>query len=186
MLFFLSLCMNASKAEKIDYEIFALDEAGKPSLLAKGTRDYGDADIEVKERNSKGEIHWSKSIELEGGFSIGASIYREPEVSGFGLMAQHSPCGFSWEWFNASTPGHFKKLQEMGYLAVAYRNVGAMKEIAEIVFETDVSLRLNDSRDIHRVTHRILVRKGSVLKYPSNNSLHQTRTSGAALACAGR
>lgn len=186
LLSFLLIFANAGWAEKIDYEIYAVDEASKPTLIAKGVKVYGDADLEIDERNVQGEIHWSKSLELEGGFSIGASIYREPEVTGFGLWAQRSPCGFSWEWFNVSAPGRFKKLQETGQLSVTYRNVGSMKEISEIVFDTDVSLRLNESQDINRKTQRILVKKGSVLKFPPNNSLHRTRASGAALACAGR
>ncbi len=186
LLSFLLIFANAGRAEKIDYEIYTVDETGNPALIAKGVKEYGDADLEIDERNVRGEIHWSKSLELEGGFSVGASIYREPEVTGFGLWAQRSPCGFSWEWFNASASGRFKKLQETGQLSVTYRNVGPVKEISEIVFDTDVSLRLNESQDVHRKTHRILVKKGSVLKFPPNNSLHRTRASGAALACAGR
>jgi hypothetical protein len=186
LLFFLSIFATVGRAEKIAYEIYAIDEAGKPSLMGKGVKDYGDADLEIEERNVRGEIHWSKSLEFEGGFSIGASIYREPEVTGFGLWARHTPCGFSWEWFNATVPGHFKKLQETGHLSVAYRDVGPLKEITQIVFDTDVSLRLNESQEIHRDTHRILIKKGSVLKFPPNNSLHRTRASGAVLACAGR
>jgi hypothetical protein len=186
LLSFLLILANACRAEKVEYEIFALDEAGKPTLIAKGVKEYGDADVEIEERNVRGEIHWSKSLQLEGGFSVGGSIYREPQVTGFGLWARHSACGFSWEWFNASASGHFKKLQESGQLSVTYRNVGSMKEISEIVFDTDVSLRLNESQDIHRDTHRILVKKGSVLKFPPNNSLHRTSASGASLTCAGR
>jgi len=186
LLSLLSICAIAAKAEKIDYEIFAVDESGSPALITKGVKEYGDVDLDIEERNFRGEIHWSKSLELEGGFSVGASIYREPAVTGFGLWAQRSPCGFSWEWFNATAPGRFEKLQETGHVSVTYRDVGPMKEISEIIFDTDVSLRLNESQDIHRKTHRILVKKGSILKFPPNNSLHRTRASGAALACAGR
>lgn len=186
LLSFLFIFANASRAEKIEYEIYALDKAGKATLMAKGAKEYGDADVEIEERNVRGEIHWSKSLPLEGGFSVGGSIYRGPQVTGLGLWAQRSACGFSWEWFNAAASGRFEKLQETGQLSVTYRNVGSMKEISEIVFDTDVSLRLNESQDINRDTHRILVKKGSVLKFPPNNSLHRTRASGAALACAGR
>lgn len=185
LLSFLLLLANASWADKIDYEIYAVDEAGKTTLMAKGSKKYSDADLVIEERNVQGETHWSKSLELEGGFSVGASIYREPEVTGFGLWAQRSPCGFSWEWFNAWTTGRFKKLQETGDLSVSYRSTGSMQEISEIIFDTDVSLRLNESQDIHRKTHRILVKKGSVLKFPHKNPLHQTRASRVSLACTG-
>lgn len=186
LLFFLSIVAPVGWAGKIEYEIYAIDEAGKPTLMAKGVKEYGDADLVIEERNFRGEIHWSKSLELDMGFSVGASIHREPEITGFGLWAQRSSCGFSWEWFNATAPANFKKLQEAGRLSVSYRNVGPMKEIAEIFFDTDVSLRLNESQDIYRKTHRILVKEGSVLKFPIQNSQHRTRASGVTLACAGR
>ena len=82
LLSFLLIFANAGRAEKIDYEIYSVDEAGKLALMAKGVKEYGDADLEIEERNVRGEIHWSKSLELEGGFSVGASIYREPLLSG--------------------------------------------------------------------------------------------------------
>lgn len=177
---------HAGHAAQIDYEIYSVDVASKPTLLAKGVKQYGDADLAVDERKSRGSVHWSKSLELEGGFFIGASIYREPAVTGFGLWAQRSPCGFSWEWFNASTPGRFEKLQETGRVSVTYRSVGKLKEISEIAFDTDVSLRLNESQDIDRDTHRILVKSGSVLKFPPAHSPNRSRAGGAAPACAGR
>lgn len=186
LLSFLLIFANAGRAEKIDYEIYAIDEAGKPAFMAKGVKEYVDADLEIDERNVRGEIHWLKSLELEGGFLVGASIYRVPKVTGFSLWAKRSPCGFSWEWFKASASGRFKKLQETGQLSVTYRNVGPVKEISKIVFDTDVSLRLNEPPNKAQKTHRILVKKGSVLKFPPNNSLHRTPASGAALACQGR
>lgn len=186
LLFLLWSCAAAAMAEKIDYEVYAMDGSGKTALISKGVKEYGPADFEIEERNVRGEIHWSKSLALENGFSIGASIYREPETAGFGLWAHRSPCGFSWEWFNAAAPNHFEKLQETGQVSVTYRTVGAVKEISRIAFDTDISLRLNESKDINRQTHRILVKKGSVLEFPPNNSPHQTRASGATFACAGR
>jgi len=172
LLIVLLTCGSLAKAEKVSYEIYAMNGAELPTLIAKGVKEYRPADIHVEENNDRGRINWSKSLELDGGFTIGASIYREPEVTGFGLWAQRSPCGFSWEWFNATDPGHFKKLQEIGQLSVSYRNEGELKEIAEIVFDSDVSLRLNESQDPDRKTHRILIKKGSVLKFPLNSSLN--------------
>lgn len=165
-------CSSLTRAEKIGYEIYAMNGAELPTLISKGIKEYSAADFLVEESNDRGRVNWSKSLELDGGFSIGASIYRESEVAGFGLWAQRSPCGFSWEWFNATAPGHFKKLQEVGLLSVSYRSEGNLKEIAEIVFDSDVSLRLNESQDTNRKTHRVLIKKGSVLKFPLNSSLN--------------
>lgn len=172
LLIALFTCASLARAEKISYEIYAMNGADLPTLISKGVKDYGAADILVEEKSNGGRVNWSKSLELDGGFSIGASIYREPEVTGFGLWAQRSPCGFSWEWFNSTDPGHFKKLQEFGQLSVSYRAEGSLKEIAKIVFDSDVSIRLNESQDPNRKTHRILIKKGSVLTFPLNSSLN--------------
>lgn len=132
------------------------------------------SDIQIERREYQGQVHWSKSIPLEKGFGIGASIYREPEITGFGIWARGSACGFSWEWFNVAGPGKFEKLQESGEVSVIHRKVGPNKEIAEIHFDTDVSLRLNESKEVGGTTHRILIRKGSVLKSPVNNASQGT------------
>lgn len=161
-------------AEKIVYELSSLDGNGNPTLLAKGSKKYSDSDIRIEKREHRGEVHWSKSLSLEKGFGIGASIYQEPEITGFGIWAEGSACGFSWEWFNVTGPGKFKKLQESGEVSVVYREVRQNKEIAEIHFDTDISLRLNESKEVGKKTHRILVRKGSVLKFPPNNAFQGT------------
>lgn len=161
-------------AEEVVYEIYSLDANGNPTVLAKGSKEYSDSDIRIERREYRGEVHWSKSLSLEKGFGIGASIYQEPEITGFGIWAEGSPCGFSWEWFNVTGPGKFKKLQELGEVSVVYREVGQNIEIAEIHFDTDISLRLNESKEVGKKTHRIFVRKGSVLKLPPNNALQGT------------
>jgi hypothetical protein len=141
--------------------------------LVGGIKEYGDSDFQIIERKSStGEKHWSKLLMLSDGFGIGASIYREPEITGFGLWAKKSDCGFSWEWFNLSGPGTYIKIQESGEVTVAYRASQATKEIAEIRFDSDVWLRLNESEDVKRLTHRILIKKGSILKFPLNNNLN--------------
>lgn len=158
-------------AAKIVYEIYSLDANRSPTLLAKGIKEYSDSDIRIERREHRGQVHWSKSLPLEKGFGVGASIYREPEITGFGIWAEGSLCGFSWEWFNVKSPGKFKKLQESGEISVVYREMEKNKEIAEIHFDTDISLRLNESKEVGKKTHRILIRQGSVLKFPPNNAL---------------
>jgi hypothetical protein len=90
------------------------------------------------------------------------------------MWAQRSPCGFSWEWFNLSGPDSYIKLQESGEVSVVYRSAAGAKEISAIKFDTDVSLRLNESRKGDRETHRILIKKGSILKFPADTSLQKT------------
>lgn len=157
-------------AQQIEYQIFTVDEGGNQTKIADGVKEYSETDFEIFKGH--GNNHWSKSLELAQGFGVGASIYQEPAISGFGMWAQGSPCGFSWEWFNRSGPSSFIKLQESGEISVVMRGDegGGTKEIAEIKFDTDISLRLNESKR-ERETHRLLIRKGSVLKFPSNTRL---------------
>jgi hypothetical protein len=159
-----------ANAQKIDYEIFGIEKDGKTTTLATGIKEYGDSDFQITEMtSSNGERHWKKLLMLKDGFAIGVSIYREPEITGFGLWAKRSDCGFSWEWFNLSGPDTYIKLQESGEISASYRTIQAMREISEIRFDTDVSLRLNESNNIKRETHRILIKKGSILRFPANN-----------------
>jgi hypothetical protein len=142
----LSLLAFPAWAEKIEYKIYSIDDSGNQTRLAQGIKEYGDSDFEIKKKEGRGETHWAKSLELYEGFAVGASIYQEPEIKGFGMWAQRSPCGFSWEWFNLSGPDSYIKLQESGEVSVVYRSAAGAKEISAIKFDTDVSLRLNESR----------------------------------------
>jgi hypothetical protein len=171
----LALCASLARAETIEYEIYSYTDDGNSVLVANGVRSYDASDIEVIEKEHRGEVHWAKSLELESGFRIGASIYREPKITGFGLWAKNSPCGFSWEWFTASSSDTFDKLQEGGAVSVKYHQSNGLLEIGSISFESDISLRLNETRkEIGGVTHRILIKKGSVLAFGPNNALQRT------------
>lgn len=169
----------------LDYEIYEISEIdGKEmKLLAAGKKHYSSRDLYVKELRSRGQSHWSKSVALDKGFSIGAQIQREAEISGFGLWVKLSDCGFSWEWFNLAAPGKFTKLQESGELSVAYRQHGESKEIAGIVFDTDVWLRLDESKRLDRITHRILVKKGSALEFPAEQTASRAQAKRGGAAC---
>jgi hypothetical protein len=153
-------------AETIDYEISRISSDNVSIVLAKGKKEYSVSDIVVEEKNSDGEIHWSKTLPLENGFGVGASIYREPKLTGFGLWGVNDGCrSFSWEWFNIEKLGTFKKLQEGGMVLVTYQGQPLVEEIAEIFFTTDISLRINNSCEVGKVTHRLLIKKGSVLTF---------------------
>ncbi|RLA43356.1 MAG: hypothetical protein DRR42_21855 [Gammaproteobacteria bacterium] len=172
----LLLCHSALvNAESVTYEIHDYTVNPDGVLISSGTRQYLVSDIDVVEKKDNGEIHWAKSLELDSGFSIGASIYREEKEKSFGLWAANSPCGFSWEWFKLTEPGKLQKLQETGSISVVYTEVEGLKEIVEIHFDSDVSLRLNETRkNVGEITHRISVKKGSVLKFSPNAALQRT------------
>ena len=160
--------------ESITYEIYRFTENNVKKLIGKGVKEYTLSDVEVIEKEHKGGVHWAKSLALEGGYRVGASIYRESEITGFGLWAKKSSCGFSWEWFNASGSETFSKLQEGGSVSVEYNEIDGLKEIVKVSFDTDISLRINETRkEIGGVTHRILIKKGSILKFSSDNNTFQ-------------
>lgn len=173
--FIFSVFASMAHGESISYEIYSFVGNSDGQLIAKGTKEYSLSDIEVIEKEHRGEIHWAKALELEDGFKVGASIYREPEITGFGLWAKQTPCGFSWEWFNISGPSKYNKLQEGGSISVEYYKSNGLKEIIAVHFDTDISLRLDEARkEIGGKTHRILVKKGSILKFSPNAALQQT------------
>ena len=165
---------SAVSADSISFEIYSYLDSSEGVLIAEGIREYAPADIVVTEKAYRGEVHWEKYLEVEGGFRVGASIYREAEVTGFGIWAKSTPCSFSWEWFKLSGPRIFSKLQEQGQVSVEYREVGGLKEIAAIHFDTDISLRLNETKnEVGAVTYRVLMKKGSVLKFSPGNVIHK-------------
>ena len=167
-------------AESVEYEITSFSDLNVATLLTKGKTEYSVKDLVIEEKNFQGEIFWSKSIRLEGGFSIGASVHREPKLTGFGLWAVHDGCrSFSWEWFNLERPGIFRKLQEEGALTVTYQGLPLVEEIASIHFDTDVSLRINDSCEVDKVTHRVLIKKGSVLSFTPSIAAASASTNSA-------
>lgn len=176
-------CSLISRAEEINYEIFSVDGAGKLTLIGAGVKVYADSDFKVERRGSNKEAHWSKELELEKGFRIGLSSYREPVVEGFGLWAKRSPCSFSWEWFGAIDATRFAKLQEGGRVGVAYTKHGSDLEISSINFDSDVSLRIDESPDTDRTTHRVLIKAGSVLKLPPSVPFRKAAKPSIQMAC---
>lgn len=156
-----------AEAASLSYVITDYADPAHPHVVARGTKVYSAKDIQiVPEEDSGGKTSWTKSLQLASGYSIGASIYREPHLDGFGLWIRQNGRGFSWEWFDNPNKGVFPKLQEGGSVRVTYRGLPAIEEIASITFETDISLRLNLADDAGKVTQRVLVQKGSVLEFP--------------------
>ncbi len=163
------VCVAAS----ISYVITDCSDPAHPSEIAHGTKTYSPDDVEVIARGGDKHPFLLKSIDLADGFQIGASVFSEKTIDGFGLWAELTGLravwhgrGFSWEWFYQPVDGVFRKLQEGGRVRVTFREVQGLKEIAMITFESDVSLRINNTGEVGAVTHRVLVKKGSVLEFP--------------------
>ncbi len=171
ILFFLLLLPGLIGASSVSYELYDFTENDGGDLIASGTKSYSPDEIEVIERiDNPEEVWWEKILWLEKGYGVGASIHREDAITGFGLTGELNckryRCPFSWDWFNQSSGGYFTKLQESGRVRIETRRVNGKVEISKIEFLSDVSLRINATREkIGVVTHRILIKKGSTLEY---------------------
>lgn len=169
--------LNASAlhADVLIYEIYTINDDSK-ELLNEGVKTYDFKDISAG--------HWRRSIDLTDDFYIGGSIYREKEVTGFGLWIGITTEwyefwvneGFSWEWFTKDSNGVFVKLQESGKLKVIMETIDNNEEIKKIEFLSDVTMRLNDSWIPFATenTHLVVIKKGSVLnlEHSPNNALN--------------
>lgn len=163
-------------AERIEYELYDVSNAGNRVLLAKGVRDYTLKDVVVSENPLGRERNWDKEIPIVEGFNAGAVIYREKELTGFalqlqrrgGLMGVLSQGGFSWDWFDRESGLVFRKRQGGGRIKVTLVASNAFQEIAAVEVLEDVTLRVqgrpwwffNDGD-----THHLVVRKGSVFRF---------------------
>jgi len=160
-----------SNSASLQYEIYEFGERSNPKLIASGKKEYSQADIIIEEKLARDEPFWSKSLTLEAGFSVGASIYRNRETKGFGMWGSLSDCdSFSWEWFDLKALGVFEKRQESGQISVKYQGQPMYQEITDIRFDTDISLRVDKKSGGEQVEYRIVVKKGSELKFsPEKN-----------------
>lgn len=162
-------------ADEIVYEIYAINNGSK-ILLDEGVKKYSYKDIKVSEYLTITTAgRWRKSLDITNTFKIGGSIYREKEVTGFGLwMGITSEWyefwineGFSWEWFTKESDGFFVKLQESGRLKVTMEDIDNNEEIKKIEFLSDVTMRLNNSWIPFSTekTHIMVVKQGSTLNF---------------------
>ena len=138
--------------------------------LGSGKKVYSpEKDVIVQEGKGRGgQTQWTKSLLLDDTFALSANIYREPQVTGFGLVLYRrgDDSGFSWEWFEREREGVFVKLQGPGRLAVTMKKGPGYEEIQSIEFLEDIVLRYLDdmSKPPGTHTHEVTIHKGSVLK----------------------
>lgn len=153
-------------AEVIEYEIYELSkgETGK-ILIAKGKRDYSVKDIEVHPYERGGRKVAEKLIELEKGYKVGARIFFEKQLTGFGLLAKRSSADFSWEWYNKKNGNRFHKLQGGTHVQIKTTGMPLIEELAEVMFLEDTKLSFIANRQGMDDTHDIIIKAGSVLKF---------------------
>jgi hypothetical protein len=153
------------QAEVIQYEIYELSTSGgNPRLIAKGKRVYSLEDVKVYPYQSRGKQISEKFIELEQGYRVGARIFQEERLTGFGLLAKRSRADFSWEWYNQETGNRFRKLQGGTYVTVRVEGTPQGEELAEVTFLEDTKMRFKTGRG-RDDTHNILIKAGSVFRF---------------------
>jgi len=142
--------------------------ASVPQVIAGGSKMYTpETDIIVQQRSAGADIWWRKALDLDDTFTISAAVYRNPTLSGFGLVvSMDDRTGFSWEWFELKEGNVFRKLQGCGEVAVGLYKGPGFEELESVEFLDDIALRYRD--DINKPTgihtHEIIIRKGSVLR----------------------
>lgn len=150
----------------IHYRIYVLAE--QPTLLAEGNRVYDLEDIRVINAGT----HYRKFLSIADGFTLGASVFPEENVDGFGLWIKKQPewwefwsdGGFSWEWFDRVSDDTFRKRQGAGLVKVAFTKRDGRFELASVQFIQAVTFRLNTRPWFffsHDDTHHMQVLAGS-------------------------
>lgn len=152
-------------AETIHYEIYERADSGEfTKLVASGSRTYGARDLLVSPYERDGQRIKEVLVELEGGYKIGARIFTEKRLTGFGLLAKRTDRDFSWEWYNKGDNGKFVKLQGGTVVTVKAIGLPLMEELSEVKFDEDAHLTFTLNRAGHKDTHLIVVKAGSVLR----------------------
>jgi hypothetical protein len=132
-------------------------------IIAKGSREYSPSDVRVHPYERDGKHIAEKLLELEQGFKIGARIFNEKNLTGFGLIAQQTERDFSWEWFTQESGGRFRKLQGGQYVEVQTMRSPFGEELVQVRFLEDTALGFHP-QGAQNDTHHILVKAGSVLR----------------------
>ena len=150
------------QAEVVDYEVSEVSRIGT-RVIANGRRDYSPNDVKVYPYERNGQHIAEKLLELEQGFKIGARIFTEKDLTGFGLIAQQSDRDFSWEWFSQEAGTQFKKLQGGQLVEVQTQRSAFGEELVQILFLADTTLRFKP-RGEPDFSHHIVIKAGSVLR----------------------
>jgi len=152
---------NPGEPESISYEAFRIDKSGAQESLGAAVREYRPG-IDVLAEETQHQAT-SKSLTIGHGLSLSTDVYRQQELSGFGLVLVNDdlPC-FSWEWFNRESSDVFRKLLGGGKVKVSVIESTGSRELAGIEFLDDITLRCEDRSN--GTTYEARVKKGSIFR----------------------
>lgn len=176
---FLALAMLLSathgRAVELSFQLLART-GGERVEIASGTKIYGAADFETRREYRNGTLHAvRKTLALSNGNGVGTADTQDHDVSGFGLWVEHLPSGshpldFSWEWYDHLEGDVYEKRQCKPRVAVMFAGLPVVRELRSITFLDDVEFDYVEdicrSSATDEPTHVLIIRKGSVLKFP--------------------
>ena len=150
--------------DSLEFEIYALRDGSRRELLAKGRVVSDGQNVRTVPCSALGVTFWNKSVPLWQDYVVGASVYREKELGGFGLWIHNRDGGFSWNWFTRDSGDTYRKLQGQGRVRVTLSPAKEYEELTAIEFLDDVILT-SSIRWIPLLgdTHHVVIKKGSVL-----------------------
>lgn len=151
---------NPGPTQIFSYEALTVDNAGVRKRLGEGIREYRPGvDVLVEEMRPDA---WEKTLQLDYGLSISASVYPKEKLIGFGLVISKDDSGFSWEWFNRDEGNVFRKLLGGGKVKVSVLDGNGSQELVAVEFLDDIVLTCEDKGS--GITYEVHVKKGSVLR----------------------
>jgi hypothetical protein len=152
---------NPGRPESISFEAFEVNKQGVRRRLGHSVREYRPGSDVVVEKTQP--MASTKTLSLDYGLSLSSDVYREKELTGFGLvLVKDDSSGFSWEWFNRDQGDVFRKLRGGGKVKVTVVNSEQFQELVAVEFLDDITLQCTD--DQTGITHEVRVRKGSVFR----------------------
>ncbi len=162
VLFLLLTFSLSSYGEVIEYSVF---ESASNNKVCSGKKVYSITDVILNPYKSQGRDVVEKFVELEQGYKIGARLFPDSKLTGFGLLAGKSNSDFSWEWCDKKDGNVFVKLQGGNLVKVAVSGLPMLEILSEVEFLDDTRLGFILNRSGEDETHYIIVKKGSVLKF---------------------
>lgn len=165
LIFTLGLVFLASHGceDSLKYEIYALQGRAERHLLSQGTINDAGRNPRTSESVFFGRSFQQKWIQLNSEFSLGASIFRDKRLDGFGLWIRRNGKGFSWNWFTREAGLVFRKLQGDGRVEASLSPNDEYQELAAVTFLDDVTLTGQFGLLPFWDTHQVVIKKGSVL-----------------------
>jgi len=151
---------NPGLTQTFSYEAFTVDNAGVRKRLGDSIRDYRPGvDVLVEEMRPDA---WQKTLPLDHGLSISASVYPKEKLTGFVLVISKDDSGFGLESFNRDEGNVFRKRLGGGKVKISVLEGQGSQELVAVEFLDDMVLTCEDKGS--GITHEVHVKKGSVLR----------------------